>query len=111
MATGYIKNPNVVGNADIYMVSNAIAMPWTLTLPNNSRHMLIINGPYSARGIGIVLANCNASGVVQACVIGGVGIGVATDTNTLTISDSTGAVNPTTSQLEVITTYGSRITM
>ena len=87
-----------------------INFPTGFTIPSNSRHLLIINGPYYSRGRAVIIVSANTSGAVYAIKVGGdENVSIATDTNTLTLSDSNGST--VTAYASVLTSFGSNITI
>ena len=110
MATSIIKCQSKVSDISIYGFGD-IDFPVTFNVPSGSRHLLIMNGPFSARGRCVILANANNSGVVQAIFIGGDSdaMTIATSANTLTVSINSGT--STNSNMFAFTSKGNRLTI
>lgn len=82
-------------------------LPVTVDVPNNSRSVFILTGPYTNRANAIIFCPVNNSGGTYPTLIGGIGTAVASSANNkLTISDTTSA-STTAGHLIALTFYGS----
>lgn len=97
----------------IYNLGLAIDVkPASFNVPSNSRHFLLITGPYSARGHAIYAVSCNNSGAVYAYKIGG------TDDMPTSASGSSGSLTISSTSTASVTCdicdiclYGNKITI
>ena len=87
----------------------ALTFPFTLNIPSNSRNILFINGPYSNRGVGMVMIPCNTSGAAYPKEIGGSAFSFSSTTNKVTINDATAGA--TTALVICLTCMGSAVSV